>query len=96
MITMHVHMLLDLLLPSAKVVVSNSTDASLLREHHVSGHDIAAVFSYVTRTPANVSTVVAQGLDPQSFVVTTAGTLALGAGVVLPAYSLTTIRWVVG
>jgi hypothetical protein len=58
--------------------------------------DRAQVFSYVTRTPANVSMVVAQGLDPEALVVTTTGTLAVGIGVTLPAYSLTTIRWVGG
>jgi hypothetical protein len=87
-------LIFDFLL-APKAVAANSTRAVRGADGDTND-DRAQVFSYVTRTPANVSMVVAQGLDPEAFVVTTTGTLAVGVGVTLPAYSLTTVRWVGG
>ena len=60
------------------------------------GGGAVVVLSYLTRAPANLSVVTAQGLDPSEFILTEGGTVVLtdeNATVRLPAYSLTTFRW---
>ena len=52
--------------------------------------------SYSLLVPANRNMVVAQGLDPEHFIVRSRGTVNLGnvsASITIPAYSLCTFRW---
>lgn len=52
--------------------------------------------SYSLLVPANRSVVVAQGLDPEQFIVRSTGTVHLdnvSASIRIPAYSLGTFRW---
>ena len=80
---------------STAVRISTGMISAIVRNSTTPGDSVLKVTTqvqYTMHAPANRSVVVSQGLDPTTFIVSTAG-IVDAAGIVLPPYSLATLRW---